>query len=107
MVDSRKRLDESGLIAAFSFSDLGNSYPEEIKKKLADLVPSLGASWTFRTSLKNFDYSGEAKLGDADKKVFWYLPDEAIEYRVVYDGLTIGNAIEANLPKWTHQAALK
>ena len=92
-----KQIDDPALIAT-----LGMSYAsdvEEYKKVLAELTPSMGASWTFRTTLDKFGYSGAAKLGDADKIVFWYLPTGAKQFRVVYGDLRIGDVDADQLPK--------
>ena len=92
-----KQIDDPALIAT-----LGMSYAsdvEEYKKVLAELTPSIGASWTFRTTLDKFGYSGAAKLGDADKIVFWYLPTGAKQFRVVYGDLRIGDVDADQLPK--------
>ena len=92
-----KHIDDPALIATFGTSF--SSDVEEYKKVLAELTPSIGASWTFRTTLNKFGYSGEAKLGDADKIVFWYLPEGAAQFRVVYGDLRIGDVDANQLPK--------
>ncbi|AMV16960.1 LolA family protein [Planctomyces sp. SH-PL14] len=71
----------------------------EFMKEFMELTGSMGAAWTFRQSLDKFGYDGTARLDDADRIVFWYLPKGAEKYRVVFADLTIGDAPEAKLPK--------
>ncbi|MDZ4685352.1 MAG: hypothetical protein SH850_09695 [Planctomycetaceae bacterium] len=70
----------------------------EFMKEFTTLAGSMGATWTFRTTLHKFGYLGTAKLGDKDSIVFWYLPKDAKEYRVVYADLSTGDAPEDKLP---------
>jgi len=71
----------------------------EFMKEFTTLAGSMGATWTFRQTLNKFGYQGTAKLGDKDRIVFWYLPKDAKEYRVVYADLTTGDVPEDKLPK--------
>ena len=92
-----KQIDDPGLTAHFG-ATFGSDV-EGYKTFLADLIPSMGASWIFRTSLKNFGYSGDAKIGEAKKIVFWYMPEGATQYRVVYGDLRIGDVDSDQIPK--------
>ncbi len=92
-----KKIDDPAFIA-----NLGATYgldTQGYSKAMAEVVPSLGASWTFRSSLNQFGYSGKAKLGDADTIVFWYLPQGATQYRVVYGDLRIDDVDKDAIPK--------
>ena len=91
-----KQIDDPGLIANL-MSSFGADL-EGAKKAIAELVPSMGASWIFRASLKNFGYTGDPKLGEADKIVFWYLPEGAETYRVVYGDMRIGDVAADKIP---------
>lgn len=47
-----------------------------------------------------WNYAGAGvKVGEADKAVFWYLPDGADTYRVIYGDLSVKDVAEENLPK--------
>ncbi|HUQ71265.1 MAG TPA: hypothetical protein VM165_17185 [Planctomycetaceae bacterium] len=70
----------------------------EFMKEFTTLAGSMGATWTFRTTLDKFGYLGTAKLGDKDSIVFWYLPKDAKQFRVVYADLTTGDVAEDKLP---------
>jgi hypothetical protein len=39
------------------------------------------------------------KLGDASKPVFWYRPQGAENYRVIYGDLSVKDVAAENLPK--------
>jgi len=45
-------------------------------------------------------YAGKGvKLGDADKAIFWYLPEGSETYRVIYGDLSVKDVTPENLPK--------
>ncbi len=91
-----KQYDDPGLTVRII-----NSYSSDLeagKQALAELVPSMGASWIFRVSLDKLGYSNDAKLGDEDKIVFWYLPKDAKQYRVVFGDLRIGDVDADQIP---------
>ncbi len=91
-----KQIDDPGLIAAIL-----SSYSSDLeagKQALAELVPSMGASWTFRVALEKFGYSNDGMHGDADKIIFWYLPKAAKQYRVVFGDLRIGDVDADQIP---------
>jgi len=47
-----------------------------------------------------FHYAGKGvKLGDADKAIFWYLPEGSETYRVIYGDLSVKDVMPENLPK--------
>ena len=47
-----------------------------------------------------FHYAGKGvKLGDADKAIFWYLPEGSETYRVIYGDLSVKDVAPENLPK--------
>jgi outer membrane lipoprotein-sorting protein len=95
-----ERIDGPELIAKIT-SSAGEKALEdpEFMKEFTTLSASMGATWTFRQSLDRFGYLGTARLNDADRIVFWYLPKDAVKYRVVYADLTIGDVTEEELPK--------
>ena len=41
----------------------------------------------------------EAKLGDSDKILFWYRPEGAAAYRVIYGDLHASDVTEDKLPE--------
>ena len=48
----------------------------------------------------NWRYAGNGvKLGTADKAIFWYKPNGADKYRVIYGDLNVKDVNEADLPK--------
>jgi hypothetical protein len=55
----------------------------------------------FIASLKgNYRYKPEgAKLGDAQKMLFWYRPEKAAKYRVLYADLHWADVAADKLPK--------
>jgi outer membrane lipoprotein-sorting protein len=95
-----ERIDGPELVAKITSSagEKGVEDPE-FMKELTTLAGSMGATWTFRQSLNKFGYLGAAHLNDADSIVFWYLPEGARKYRVVFADLTIGDVPEEKLPK--------
>ena len=47
-----------------------------------------------------YHYAGKGvKLGDADKAIFWYRPEGAETYRVIYGDLSVKDVAAENLPK--------
>jgi hypothetical protein len=47
-----------------------------------------------------YHYAGKGvKLGDADKAIFWYRPEGAEKYRVIYGDLSVKDVSKENLPK--------
>jgi len=47
-----------------------------------------------------YHYAGKGvKLGDADKAIFWYLPEGSETYRVIYGDLSVKDVAQENLPK--------
>ncbi|MCP4258347.1 MAG: hypothetical protein GY774_12740 [Planctomycetes bacterium] len=65
---------------------------------------SFGKGMMFRQILDTqscqYHYAGQGvKFGDADKAVFWYLPDGSDTYRVIYGDLSVKDVAEADLPK--------
>ena len=82
----------------------------QVEAKLAESITSaeegtqkgmsLGKGMLFHMSLKDRHYAGSGvKVGEADKAVFWYLPDGADTYRVIYGDLSVKDVAEENLPK--------
>lgn len=64
------------------------------------LAMSLGRVAVHLKSLKGVGYKGEGvKLGDADKIVFWYKPEKAEKYRVLYGDLKSGDVTADKLPE--------
>ncbi len=82
----------------------------QIEAKLGESVASaeegtqkgmaLGKGMLFIMGLKDHHYAGNGvKLGDADKAIFWYLPEGADTYRVIYGDLSVKDVTPENLPK--------
>jgi len=47
-----------------------------------------------------YHYAGKGvKLGEADKAIFWYQPEGADTYRVIYGDLSVKDVSQENLPK--------
>ena len=47
-----------------------------------------------------YTYAGKGmKLGDAEKAIFWYRPEGAEKYRVIYGDLSVKDVSKENLPK--------
>ncbi len=68
--------------------------------RMLDVIMSLGRILTFRHELKGFGYKADGvKLGDADKIIFWYRPDDSEKYRVVYGDLHVGDVAADQLPE--------
>ncbi|MCP4261080.1 MAG: zf-HC2 domain-containing protein [Planctomycetes bacterium] len=61
---------------------------------------SLGKGMLFHMGLKDRHYAGSGvKVGEADKAVFWYLPQGSETYRVIYGDLSVKDVAEGDLPK--------
>ena len=82
----------------------------QVEAKLGEKVASaeegtqkgmtLGKGMMFHMGLKDSHYAGSGvKVGEADKAVFWYLPDGSDTYRVIYGDLSIKDVSPENLPK--------
>ncbi len=82
----------------------------QVEAKLAESITSaeegtqkgmtLGKGMLFHMKLKDKHYAGSGvKVGEADKAVFWYLPDGADTYRVIYGDLSVKDVAAENLPK--------
>ncbi len=82
----------------------------QVEAKLAQSIASaeegtqkgmaLGKGMLFIMGLKDQHYAGSGvKVGEADKAVFWYLPDGADTYRVIYGDLSVKDVAPDNLPK--------
>jgi len=51
-------------------------------------------------SKSNWHYAGaDVKFGDAEKAIFWYRPEGAETYRVIYGDLSAKDVAAENLPK--------
>ena len=63
----------------------------------------LGRGFTFFQFLRHqneYHYNGKGvKLGDAEKAIFWYLPENSQNWRVIYGDLSVKDADPENLPK--------
>lgn len=82
----------------------------QIEAKLAESVASaeegtqkgmsLGKGMLFMMGLEDKHYAGNGvKLGEADKAIFWYQPEGAGTYRVIYGDLSVKDVAPENLPK--------
>ncbi len=82
----------------------------QVEAKLAEKVTSaeegtqkgmsLGKGMLFHMKLQDKHYAGSGvKVGEADKAVFWYLPDGSDTYRVIYGDLSVKDVAAENLPK--------
>jgi outer membrane lipoprotein-sorting protein len=71
--------------------------------KAAKLAMALPRGMFFLQLLETEDkyhYAGKGvKLGDADTAIFWYLPEGAEKYRVIYGDLSVKDVAPENLPK--------
>lgn len=64
------------------------------------LAPSVGVIATFPFTLKDHGYrGGEARLGDADKVIFWHRPQGAAKYRAVFGDLRVEDVDASRLPR--------
>jgi len=63
----------------------------------------LGRGITFIQFLRHrneYHYAGKGvKLGDAEKAIFWYLPENSQNWRVIYGDLSVKDVAPENLPK--------
>ncbi|MBW7991701.1 MAG: zf-HC2 domain-containing protein [Planctomycetes bacterium] len=82
----------------------------QVEAKLAETITSaeegtqkgmtLGKGMMFHMGLKDRHYAGNGvKVGEADKAVFWYLPDGSETYRVIYGDLSVKDVADGDLPK--------
>jgi hypothetical protein len=82
----------------------------QIEAKLAESITSaeegtqkgmtLGKGMMFHMGLKDSHYAGSGvKVGEADKAVFWYLPEGSDTYRVIYGDLSVKDVAAGDLPK--------
>ncbi len=82
----------------------------QVEAKLAETITSaeegtqkgmsLGKGMLFHMTLKDRQYAGSGvKVGEADKAVFWYLPDGSDTYRVIYGDLSVKDVAAGDLPK--------
>jgi len=73
---------------------------EEIGKKVGMIFPR-GMFFLQLLEIDNkYHYAGKGvKLGDADKAIFWYRPEGAETYRVIYGDLSVKDVAAENLPK--------
>jgi len=94
---------------AIGMEELMKQLPQ-IEAKLGESVASaeegtqkgmtLGKGMLFEMSLKDKHYAGNGvKLGEADKAIFWYQPEGAETYRVIYGDLSVKDVAPENLPK--------
>jgi len=94
---------------AIGMEEIMNQLPQ-IEAKLGESVASaeegtqkgmtLGKGMLFIMGLKDQHYAGNGvKLGEADKAIFWYLPEGSETYRVIYGDLSVKDVAPENLPK--------
>jgi hypothetical protein len=68
-------------------------------QKILSALGAMTGSMMFLKQGKDYAYTPEtAKLGDADKIVFWYLKKEAKTYRAIYGDLHAADIAAADLP---------
>jgi len=61
---------------------------------------ALGKGMLFIMGIEDHHYAGNGvKVGEADKAIFWYLPEGAETYRVIYGDLSVKDVAPENLPK--------
>lgn len=94
-----KAIDDPGLTATMieRLSAEGELTPAQ-EAALYEVVPSLGAIWTYRQSLDGFGYASDVKLGDKDRIVFWYRPEGAESYRAVFGDLRVEDVVAERVP---------
>ena len=94
---------------AIGMTELMKMLPQ-VEAKLAESVASveegtqkgmtLGKGMLFIMGLKNQHYAGSGvKVGEADKAIFWYLPEGSENWRVIYGDLSVKDITPENLPK--------
>jgi len=73
---------------------------EEVGKKVGMIFPR---AMFFLQTLEldgKYHYAGKGvKMGDAEKAIFWYRPEGAEKYRVIYGDLSVKDVAPENLPK--------
>jgi len=94
---------------AIGMTELMKQLPQ-IEAKLAESVASseegtqkgmtLAQGMLFIMGLKNHHYAGSGvKVGEADKAIFWYRPEDSENWRVIYGDLSVKDVTPENLPK--------
>ncbi|MHC4145038.1 MAG: anti-sigma factor family protein [Planctomycetota bacterium] len=81
---------------------LDGNFPEKIgMTEFTKLLPQVeGKGMLFHMGLNDRHYAGNGvKVGEADKAIFWYLPEGSGAYRVIYGDLSVKDVAEENLPK--------
>ncbi|HEY2157439.1 MAG TPA: DUF2092 domain-containing protein [Isosphaeraceae bacterium] len=69
--------------------------PEDLER-----VMLVGRVLTLQREVKGYGYKADGvKLGDADKIIFWYKPEGADKYRVVYGDLHVADVTADQLPE--------
>jgi len=104
-------LQDGNFPEAIGMTELTKLLPQ-VEAKLAESMASaedgmqkgmsLGKGMLFHMSLLDQDshYAGSGvKVGEADKAIFWYLPDGADTYRVIYGDLSVKDVAPEDLPK--------
>lgn len=93
-----KRIDDWKALSEMTGKDKKLTPAEE--QAVMKLAMSMGRLAAYSMSLKGFGYKGEGvKLGDKDRIVFWYKPEKAEQYRVVYADLKTGDVPAEKLPE--------
>ncbi len=101
LLDGRfpERLKPEDLMAAPIDIDQLNLAPQEYM----ETGTRLARGYMFLHALAHgvgYEYAGKGvKLGDAEKAVFWYRPQDSETYRVIYGDLSVQNVKPEHLPK--------
>lgn len=73
------------------------------QEQAAQLGMSFGKGMIFHQGLETqgkWQYTGSGvKLGDAEKAIFWYLPEHSRNWRVIYGDLSVKDVAPNDLPK--------
>ena len=73
------------------------------EEEIGQLGAQLGRGMIFHQTLETqgqWHYAGAGvKLGDAEKAIFWYLPENSETYRVIYGDLSVKDVSPEDLPK--------
>mgnify|MGYP001041662404 CR=1 FL=1 len=73
---------------------------EEVGKKVGMIFPRAMFFLQLLEIDGKYHYAGKGvKLGDADTAIFWYRPEGAETYRVIYGDLSVKDIAPENLPK--------
>jgi hypothetical protein len=102
-------LNDGNFPETIGMTELTKMLPQ-IEAKLAESITSaeegtqkgmtLGKGMMFHMGLKDSHYAGSGvKVGEADKAVFWYLPEGSDTYRVIYGDLSVKDVAAGDLPK--------